>query len=78
MLYVFLALQFLLRLRLRLKKSSGSDVTAGSDADAGGVALRRDDAGPCVGSHAVSQYEKLYRVSISSEKEIEISGIRVK
>jgi SRSO17 transposase len=54
MLYVFLALQFLLRLRLRLKKSSGADVTAGSDADAGGAALRRDDAGSCIESRAVS------------------------
>lgn len=71
MLYVFLALHFLLRLRLRLKKSPGPDAPSGADAGAVGAAVRHHDVGTGIGNRAVLHDEKLHRISITQKKETE-------
>lgn len=72
MLYVFLALQFLLRLRLRLKKSAGSDAAPSADTDYGRAALSNDDACARFGNRTVLQDEKLHCISVPQKKEIEV------
>lgn len=71
MLYVFLALQFLLRLRLRLKKSSSPDAAPGANTDYGRAAVSNDDARARLGNRQVLQDEKLHCISVPQEKEIE-------
>ena len=72
MLYVFLALQFLLRLRLRLKKSAGPDAAPGADTDHGRSPVRRNDASACAGNRRISQDEKLHSISLTQKKETEV------
>lgn len=69
MLYVFLALQFLLRMRIRLKKSAGTDAAAGQNTDNSCIALCCDDAGTCAPDRRLLQNKKLHRISITQEKE---------
>lgn len=64
MLYVFLALQFLLRLRLRLKKSSGSDAAPGTNTDYGRAAMSNNDACAHVGTCQILHNEKLHCISV--------------
>ncbi len=71
MLYVFLALQFLLRLRLRLKKSSSPDAAPGANTDYGRAAVSNDDARARFENRQVLQDEKLHCISVPQEKEIE-------
>lgn len=71
MLYVFLALQFLLRLRLRLKKSAGTDAAPGANTDYGRAAVSNDDACTRLGTRQVLQDEKLHCISVPQKKEIE-------
>jgi SRSO17 transposase len=73
MLYVFLALQFLLRLRLRLKKSPGVDAATSADTDYGRVAVSNDDARTRVGDRDVLQNEKLHCIPITQKKEVEVT-----
>lgn len=71
MLYVFLALQFLLRLRLRLKKSACPDAPSGANTNHGCAAVSNDDARARFGTCQVLQDEKLHRISVSQKEEIE-------
>ena len=73
MLYVFLALQFLLRLRLRLKKSAGSDAAPSANTDYGRASVSNDDARACFGNPTVSHNEKLHCISVPQKKETEIT-----
>jgi len=73
MLYVFLALQFLLRLRLRLKKSSGSDAATSANTDYGRATVSNVNARTCFRNRTVLQDEKLYCISVPQEKEIDVT-----
>lgn len=70
MTYVFLALHFLLRLRLQFKKNSGIDSAAGPAADGGNHAsesfVSHAHTRPCEISYAT----KLYRIPFTSEETI--------
>jgi SRSO17 transposase len=68
MLYVCLALHFLLRLRLRFKKNAGLDAATGAHAPGGGVAGPRLDARACAGPRAVPHAAQLHCVSLSPEE----------
>jgi SRSO17 transposase len=70
MLYVFLALHFLLRLRLRFKKTPGLDPPASADAGGSGAAVQRLDARPCAGPREVPHSEELHRVSLTPEEAV--------
>ena len=76
MLYVFLALQFLLRLRLRLKKSACPDAPSGANTNHGCAAVSNDDARARFGTCQVLQDEKLHRISVSQKEEIESTDHR--
>ena len=70
MLYVSLALQFLLRMRHRLKKSPGADAPASQDAAYGCVAAQRDDTETSIRNRKILHDAKLHCISITQEKEI--------
>ena len=70
MLYVFLALHFLLRLRLRFKKNAGLDPPASADAGGGGVAPQRLNARAGAGPREVPHAEELHCVSLTPEEAI--------
>lgn len=72
MLYVFLALQFLLRLRIRLKKSAGLDAATSTSTDNGRAAVQNADAPACFGNRALLQDQELHCISIPQKKEIEV------
>lgn len=67
MLYVCLALHFLLRLRLRLKKNAGPDAPAGADAGGSRVAVQGPDARAGAGPREVPHAEEPHGVSLASE-----------
>jgi SRSO17 transposase len=68
MLYVFLALHFLLRLRLQFKKNAGLDAPAGAHAGGGGVAVPSLDARACAGARAIPYEAESHRVSLAQEE----------
>ncbi len=67
MLYVCLALHFLLRLRLRFKKNTGLDAPASADPRGGGVAVPSPDARACAGAGEIPYEAKLYCLSLAQE-----------
>jgi len=68
MLYVFLALHFLLRLRLRFKKNAGLDAPAGAHARGSGVAVPSLDACACAGTRALPYEAQLHCLSLAQEE----------
>jgi len=68
MLYVFLALHFLLRLRLRFKKNAGLDTPASAPPRGGRIAVPSVDARACAGARAVPHAAQLHCVSIPQEE----------
>ena len=68
MLYVFLALHFLLRLRIRFKKNAGLDPSASAHAGCGGLAVPSLDARACAGPRAIPYEEKPHCVSLTQEE----------
>ncbi|MBI4591001.1 MAG: IS701 family transposase, partial [Candidatus Rokubacteria bacterium] len=68
MLYVFLALHFLLRLRIRFKKNAGLDPAASADARGGGAAVQSLDARACAGARAVPHAAKPHCLSLTQEE----------
>jgi len=68
MLYVFLALHFLLRLRIRFKKNAGLDPAASANARGGGVAMPSLDARSCAGPRAIPYEAESHRVSLAQEE----------
>lgn len=67
MLYVCVALHFLLRVRLRFKKNAGLDAAASASPRGGGAAVPRVDARACAGPRAVLHDEELHCVSLTPE-----------
>lgn len=65
MIYVFLALHFLLRLRIRFKKNSCIDATAGEDAGCSSVASQNIHDHLCTGNPEIPHEEKLCRLSLT-------------
>jgi hypothetical protein len=68
MLYVFLALHFLLRLRIRFKKNAGLDAPAGPYAGGSGVAVPSLDARACAGARAIPYEAESHRVSLAQKE----------
>lgn len=68
MLYVCLALHFLLRLRLQFKKNAGLDAAASAPPASGGAAGPDLDPGVCPGTRAVPHAAQPYRVSLPPEE----------
>jgi SRSO17 transposase len=68
MLYVFLALHFLLRLRLRFKKNAGLDAAASASPPSGGAAVPSVDAHARAGTRAVPHEEELHCVPLAPEE----------
>jgi SRSO17 transposase len=73
MLYVFLALHFLLRLRLRFKKNAGPDAPAGAHAAGGGAAGQRRDARAGTGPREIPHAEESHRVSLPPEEAVGVA-----
>lgn len=65
MLYVFLALHFLLRLRIRFKKNSGTDAAASADTGRGSVAAQNPHNRTCTGTCKIPHEEKLCCLSLT-------------
>jgi len=74
MLYVCLALHFLLRLRLRFKKNAGLDAAASAPPRGGGVAVPSLDARACVGARAVLHDEESHCVSLTPEEAVSVTS----
>jgi len=68
MLYVFLALHFLLRLRHQFKKNAGLDAAAGAPPPSGGVAVQGLDARACAGPRALPYEAESQCVSLAPEE----------
>ncbi|HEY7677408.1 MAG TPA: IS701 family transposase [Candidatus Methylomirabilis sp.] len=68
MLYVCLALHFLLRLRLRFKKNPSPDAPASAHAGGGGAAVQGLDARACAGACEIPYQEKPYCLSLPQEE----------
>jgi SRSO17 transposase len=68
MLYVFLALHFLLRLRLQFKKNAGLDAAASAPPRGGSPAAPHLDARTGAGPRAVPHDEELHRVPLTPEE----------
>jgi SRSO17 transposase len=68
MIYVFLALHFLLRLRIRFKKNSGPDIAASADTGCGSVAAQNPHDRICTGNCKIPYEEKLCCLSITQKK----------
>jgi SRSO17 transposase len=68
MLYVFLALHFLLRLRLRFKKNAGPDVAAGAPPRGSGVAGQSLDAQAGAGTRPLPHEAEPHCVSLTPEE----------
>ena len=68
MLYVFLALHFLLRLRIRFKKHPGRDGRASANARGGGVAVPSLDGRACAGTRAIPYEAESHCVSLAQEE----------
>jgi len=67
MLYVFLALHFLLRVRHQLKKNAGLDPPASAPPPGGGAAVPHLDARVCAGARAVPYQEESHCVPLAPE-----------
>jgi SRSO17 transposase len=65
MTYVFLALHFLLRLRLRFKKNTGADTAASADAAHCDAAVQAMDARIRAGAREILYEKKLCRISVT-------------
>ena len=70
MIYVFLALHFLLRLRIRFKKNSGTDGTASADTCCNSVASQVNHDRSCIGNRKIPYEEKLCRLPLTPEKAV--------
>lgn len=68
MIYVFLALHFLLRLRIQFKKNTDTDASSSANAGCLGAAMRGLDARTCTGTREISHDKELHRISITQEK----------
>jgi SRSO17 transposase len=68
MLYVCVALHFLLRLRLQFKKNAGLDTAASAPPRGGGAAVPRVDARARAGPRAVSYAAELHCVPLAPEE----------
>ncbi len=68
MMYVFLALHFLLRLRIRFKKNTGAHASASADTGGGRAATQDADTRLCPGTRDISYEAKSYRLSLTQEK----------
>lgn len=75
MIYVFLALHFLLWLRIRLKKNTCSHASASAETGCGSAATQQADARLCAGTGEILYEEKLYGVSITQEKAIGFANL---
>ena len=65
MMYVFLALHFLLRLRLNNKKNSCVNVTSGSEIDRSRIAVGINQHKKGIGNRSLSYKKKFCSVSVS-------------
>ena len=65
MIYVFLALHFLLLLRIRFKKNSGPDTAASAETGCSSVAAPNTDDRTCIGNRELSYKEKLCCLSLT-------------
>ena len=68
MLYVFLALHFLLRLRIRFKKNAGPDAAASADPRGRGVAVPSFDTRACAGTRAIPYAAESHGISLAPEE----------
>jgi len=68
MLYVFLALHFLLRLRLRFKKNASPDAAASAPPGGGGSAGQSVDAHACAGARPILYKAESRRVPLAPEE----------
>jgi SRSO17 transposase len=73
MLYVFLALHFLLRLRLRCKKHASPDAPAGAHPGGGGVTGQGPDARAGAGPREVPHAEEPHCVSVTPEEAVGVA-----
>lgn len=67
MIYVFLALHFLLRLRIRFKKNSITDVATGADSGCDSLASQDAHDRVCIGHGEIPYEEKLYRLPLTQK-----------
>ncbi len=67
MLYVCLALHFLLRLRVRCKKNPRPDAAASTHAPGGGATVQGPDPRACAGARALPHEAELHCVSLAQE-----------
>jgi SRSO17 transposase len=74
MLYVFLALHFLLRLRLQFKKNAGLDAAASPHAGGSGVAVPSVDARACPGPRALPYEAESHCVSLTPEEAVGVAS----
>jgi SRSO17 transposase len=74
MLYVCLALHFLLRLRLRFKKNAGLDAAASAPPRGGGVAVPSVDARACAGPRALPYEAESHCVSLAPEEAVGVAS----
>jgi len=70
MLYVFLALHFLLRLRHQFKKNAGPDLAASAAPPGSGVAVPPLDPRACAGPRAVPYEEEFHCVPLAPEEAV--------
>lgn len=68
MIYVFLALHFLLRLRIRFKKNTCADASTSAAVGGGRAAMQEADARPCPGTRDLLYETKSSRLSLTPEK----------
>lgn len=68
MLYVFLALHFLLYLRLRFKKNASPDAPTSTNTRGGGVALQGLDTHACAGARQIPHETESHCVSVAPEE----------
>jgi len=68
MLYVFLALHFLLRLRLQFKKNAGPDAPASATTRGSGVAVQSLDGRACAGARALPYEAESHCLSLAPEE----------
>jgi SRSO17 transposase len=73
MLYVFLALHFLLRLRLRFKKNAGLDTPPSAHVGGSGVAVQGLDARACAGPREILHAEEPSCVSLTPEEAVGVA-----
>lgn len=77
MIYVFLALHFLLRLRMRFKKNTCADPSASAVTGHSHSSTKEADTRLYTGTCEVSYKEELYRVSVTQKKTIGLADLNV-